>query len=156
MRLRLRSLLLAFIVFLSSLSSLAVLRVLPAQLTETVAIQGVSFRSAMWALFIIGLGYSLLHLVKGLLGDEGKWSHINRIASGIYTSLILGFTLAGSDEGYGSLVIRSTAGGADNTLIIRTGFFPVLLILTFIALTSYSVYQYAHENRETSQTGLME
>jgi hypothetical protein len=113
------------------------------EMLEKVQIQGSDLKGFLERLAIIGVIYAALLFTKGL--TEGRRYQAASIASSIYLILILIIGLFSPGGEIGRIRVTSTLGGAENLLILKTGFFSLLIILSLLASTIYSVYKYRTE-----------
>jgi hypothetical protein len=111
----------------------------PVEMLEKVQIQGSNLYSFVERLAIIGVIYASLLIIKFI--SEDRMYQAADISSNIYLILIIGLFSSGGN--IGQLKVTSTLGGVENTLIMKTGFFSLLIITSLIASTIYSVYEYS-------------
>jgi hypothetical protein len=140
LKFRLGTLLYAILVLAVSVLPLFFSGAFPAEMLEKVQIQDSDLMSFLERLAIIGVIYSALLFSKGL--TDGRKHQAASIAASIYLVLILILGLFSPVGEIGQIKVTSTLGGAENTFILKTGFFSIIIILSLLVSTLYSIYKY--------------
>jgi hypothetical protein len=115
----------------------------PTEILEKVQIQGSDLKNFLGRIALIGVIYAGLLFTKGL--TEGRKHQAASLASSIYLILILILGLFSPGAKIGHITVTATLGGQENTLILKTGFFSLLIIISLLASTIYSIYKFRTE-----------